>query len=638
MAVSIHGGIGRTVFDGISRIYAGGELVALMDASGGTLIARDLDPVLPVIVRQPAILPADAALGDTVTLDLGLAEAYPAAAVTWTITRDGVSVATEVDPETMALVLAQPGTYALAVDWTNAAGTTPAEAARAVIAQPVPDAAPGVLSQPAILPADAGIGDTVTLDLGMAQGSPAPDAGWTFTRDGQSLKADVDPGTMTVTLTEAGTYTLGVEWNNRAGQAVAEAATLTLGATAPADSAPVVTRQPSILPEGAKIGDTITLDLGAATGQPAPVATWDLRRDGVSIRGSVDAATLKVALPGAGTYVLSVTWTSSAGSLAANAALLTVAEDVPPDAAPQVTEQPSIQPAGAVTGDTITLHLGTASGLPAPTATWDLTRDGVSIHSSVDAGALTMELPGAGTYALSVTWTNRAGSIAATNATLTVQAPPVLPALNYDTQTLAYFDAATSYNGSATDVTAVNARGTGGYVFQKEGTGTTIKRSTAGFVFASGCYLQTANLAGQPTTDGLFAVVDCTLASYGSTAGQIVEGAGGHVKLRDNSGRLQVVGQDDSAVGIILGLVAYGSRVIVAGLLDDVLNVVGGINIAGADVSAAHSGVTDPELTRLATGRYVNGTIHRLAIVGRAEGQAWPVTMREIYQDFQRGA
>ena len=44
------------------------------------------------------------------------------------------------------------------------------------------------------------------------------------------------------------------------------------------------------------------------------------------------------------------------------------------------------------------------------------------------------------------------------------------------------------------------------------------------------------------------------------------------------------------------------------------------------------------ELTRLATGRYVNGTIHRLAIVGRAEGQAWPVTMREIYQDFQRGA
>ena len=31
MAVSIHGGIGRTVFDGISRIYAGGELMRTLE-------------------------------------------------------------------------------------------------------------------------------------------------------------------------------------------------------------------------------------------------------------------------------------------------------------------------------------------------------------------------------------------------------------------------------------------------------------------------------------------------------------------------------------------------------------------------------------------------------------------------------
>ena len=32
-----------------------------------------------------------------------------------------------------------------------------------------------------------------------------------------------------------------------------------------------------------------------------------------------------------------------------------------------------------------------------------------------------------------------------------------------------------------------------------------------------------------------------------------------------------------------------------------------------------------------------NGTIHRLAIVGRPEGQPWPVTMREVYADFLQG-
>ena len=115
------------------------------------------------------------------------------------------------------------------------------------------------------------------------------------------------------------------------------------------------------------------------------------------------------------------------------------------------------------------------------------------------------------------------------------------------------------------------------------------------------------------------------------------DGAGGHVKIRNTSGTLQVVGQDDSIVAVTLGSVAYGQRMILAGMLDDVLDLVGGIDTAGGDVSAPHSGLTDPEPSRVMTGRFINGTIHRLAIVGRAEGQAWPVTMREVYEDFLRG-
>ncbi|RCW84070.1 hypothetical protein [Paracoccus lutimaris] len=541
MPISIHGGIGRTVFDGIARIYSGGELVALMDAAGGTLIAREVTATAPVIIQQPTILPAEAALGDTVTLNLGLAEAHPVAGATWDITHDGVSIAATLDDGTMALTLSAPGTYVLTVSWSNDAGTATAEAVTLTVAAALPDAAPAIVTQPTIVPAGAAIGDTVTLDLGAAQGRPVPDANWDITRDGLSIKGSVDPEAMTLSLAGPGTYRLSVDWSNRAGSAAAVAATLTAAEEQPGDTAPSITRQPAILPATAVIGDSITLDLGAAAGQPTPAPSWDF------------------------------------------------------------------------------------------------TRDGVSIRSSLDQGALTMELSGAGVYVLTVSWANSAGSVTAQSATLTVQAPPTGPAVNYDTQTLAYFDAATSFTGSATDVTAVTARGTGGYVFHKEGSGAAIQRSASGFVFGNGCYLQSQTLTGQPMTDGLFAVVDCTLTSYGTTVGQILEGAGGHVKLRDNAGRLQVVGQDDSAVGIILGSVFYGSRVIVAGLLDDVLNLVGGINVAGGDVSAAHAGITDPDLTRVLTGRYVNGTIHRLAIVGRAEGQAWPVTMREVYEDFQQG-
>lgn len=56
-------------------------------------------------------------------------------------------------------------------------------------------------------------------------------------------------------------------------------------------------------------------------------------------------------------------------------------------------------------------------------------------------------------------------------------------------------------------------------------------------------------------------MVDCTLTSYGSNLGQILEGAGGHVKIRNNAGNLQVVGLT-IPVALVLGSVIYGSRVI----------------------------------------------------------------------------
>lgn len=325
-----------------------------------------------------------------------------------------------------------------------------------------------------------------------------------------------------------------------------------------------------------------------------------------------------------------------------------------PGVAPIVMQQPRILPLDATIGDSVTLTLGSAFGTPAPAASWDLTLDGRSIKTTVDE-FMALELTAAGTYELTVEWANGVSpAAAATSAQLVVQPEhpvepeepgepeepeePEVPAIDYASVALAYIDADTPFEGSATDVTAINARGKGGYRFAKTGTGTAIQRTAEGFAFADGAYVQSQALTGQANTDGIFAVVAFTLPAYGSNVGQLLDGGGGHVKLRNNAGSLQVVGQDDTAVTLVLGPLGYNQRVVAAGQIDDLLDLLSGIKADGGDASVAHAGITDPSITRASFGRYVNGTIHRLAIIGRAEGEAWPVTMREVYADFRAGA
>lgn len=308
-----------------------------------------------------------------------------------------------------------------------------------------------------------------------------------------------------------------------------------------------------------------------------------------------------------------------------------------PEVVPVIMQQPSILPATATIGESITLNLGSAVGSPAPAVNWDFTLNGASIRSQLDAGELTLELAAAGTYALTVSWTNSAGTAAALTAQHVVTAPPAVT-INYDTKALAYFNADTAYAGTAADVTSLSTRGTGSYIFIKTGTGTGVQRTADGFVFGDGAYLQSQTLSGQPTTDGLFAVVDITLTSYGSNIGQIIDGTGGHVKLRNSAGTLQATGVDDTAINLVLGPQTYGTRMVIAAQIDDLADLLSGYDASGNLVSAPHAGLTDPSPSRFSFGRYLRGTIHRLAIVGRAEGQAWPLTMQQVLEDFRKGA
>ncbi|UFM65051.1 hypothetical protein LOS78_15415 [Paracoccus sp. MA] len=132
---AIQGTLERALFDGVTRIWHGGRPAALLDARGVTLIEGAPPAVAPAVIRQPAILPEGAGIGDSIALDLGAAEAAPPAAASWDLTLNGSSVRDRLDPD-LRMVLSEPGEYALAVSWSNAAGTAEAETALLQVAEP----------------------------------------------------------------------------------------------------------------------------------------------------------------------------------------------------------------------------------------------------------------------------------------------------------------------------------------------------------------------------------------------------------------------------------------------------------------------------------------------------------------------
>lgn len=311
-------------------------------------------------------------------------------------------------------------------------------------------------------------------------------------------------------------------------------------------------------------------------------------------------------------------------------------EGAGPDIAPTITRAPSILPAGAAIGDSITLDIGAAEGSSQTVATWDIMLNGDSIRDRLDAGAPTLELTQPGYYELTVSWANSAGIVEAETAALTVEVAPEVPSIDY-AQAIAYIDAGTPFEGDASNVTAIISAGQQGLAFAATGSGDPVTHGAEGFSFSGGAYLQSANLSGQPTGDGVFAVVDITLAGYGASTGQILQGGGGRINILDTGGTLRVQGTEDSSVNMTAGVTPYGTRVVLGGRLDDLLDVLGMYDLAGS-YSERPIDSTDPNLTRIITGRYIVGTLHRLAVFGRPEGGAWPASFEEVYADFQAGA
>ncbi|MBS0579286.1 MAG: hypothetical protein JSR36_08500 [Proteobacteria bacterium] len=240
--------------------------------------------------------------------------------------------------------------------------------------------------------------------------------------------------------------------SNAAGSATSSAATLHV---APAPVAPTITTQPAS--QSIAEGATATFSVVAAGSAPL---SYQWQANGAAIAGAT-ASTYKTPAETAAAdgTLFTVVVTNTAGSIVSDAAKLTV---TPAAVAPAITVQPVSQTISA--GSTATFSV-TATGTAPLSYQWR--KNGTAIAGATSASYTTPAETTADSGAtFSVLVTNAAGSIASSNATLTVNGPVALaPSITSQpmSQTIA---------SGATATFSVAATGTAplGYQWRKNGT------------------------------------------------------------------------------------------------------------------------------------------------------------------------
>ncbi|WP_216635363.1 hypothetical protein [Paracoccus aminovorans] len=300
---------------------------------------------------------------------------------------------------------------------------------------------------------------------------------------------------------------------------------------------------------------------------------------------------------------------------------------------PAVMRQPSMLPADAVLGATVTLDIGAGSGTPAPVAEWDVTLNGSSIKAQVDA-QMRLQLAEAGEYALSVRWVNEAGAAEATTAALIVTPPvQVVPEM---TLAAGYFDAGSSVTGTAAAVTGLANKGNGGWALAATASGAAVAMAAEGIVFADGRSLQATNLSN-PNIDGVFIVVRAVLDAYGSGVAQILAAnpSGGTIAIQNNNGALQARYHDGVARSIALGTVTYGQEFVVGIEIDNAARTVRAFTLAGTMLSETPAGTPGVNYAQVRTGQYVRGTVKRIAVCTKPVGGAFLLRFEEVIAHFR---
>lgn len=198
-------------------------------------------------------------------------------------------------------------------------------------------------------------------------------------------------------------------------------------ATAAADSAPQITLQPR--DQGETVGKSATFT-ATASGVPTPTVQWQFSTDGGNTWAPIAGATSTSYTLGGLTllengYEYEAVFTNGSGSQTTTPATLTVAEA---DSAPQVITPPANV---TVTAGSTATFTATASGVPTPTAQWEISSDGGDTWSplcqNTESCSFTSNTSENGDYVEAV-FSNGVGSPATSNsAILTVIAAAAAP-------------------------------------------------------------------------------------------------------------------------------------------------------------------------------------------------------------------
>jgi alpha-tubulin suppressor-like RCC1 family protein len=265
-------------------------------------------------------------------------------------------------------------------------------------------------------------GKSVTFEA-TASGKPTPTEQWEVSSDSGASWTVIAGATATkytiasVSGSENG-YQFRATFTNSVGQATSSAATLSV------NTPPVVTTQPVsvTVQEGQNASFEAT-----ASGQPTPSLQWQSSTNGGSTWSNISGATsttftiLNASTTLSGHEYRTV-FTNSLGKATSQAATLTVQK------APAVSKQPAS--VTVAEGQSASFE-ATASGFPTPSVQWELSTDGGGSWSAVAGATATRYTIASTVFAESgdqfrATFTNGAGTVASSAATLTVLSPPVV--------------------------------------------------------------------------------------------------------------------------------------------------------------------------------------------------------------------
>ncbi len=292
-------------------------------SAGATLTVQAAPPpnTAPSFTTQP--VSQTVTTGGSVTFTVA-ASGNPAPTLQWN--KGGVAIggATGSTYTIASTVSGDAGVYTAVA--TNSAGTaTSAGATLTVQAPPPVNTPPSITTQPASQTVTTGGSVTFTV---AASGSPAPTFQWS---KGGAAIGGATGATLSLSNvqgSDAGSYTAVA--TNIAGTATSTAATLTVQAPPPPNTAPSISTQPAS--QTVTVGASVTFTV-AASGNPAPTYQWS--KGGAAIGGATGAAyTIATASLGdAGTYTVQVS--NSAGNVTSSGAVLTVASaPTPPPPSP----------------------------------------------------------------------------------------------------------------------------------------------------------------------------------------------------------------------------------------------------------------------------------------------------------------